>query len=107
MEGLLCYIIISTDLGIYGGPGTNSPLIPKDDFNYKEVTSLLGFPGGTVVKNPPVNLGDVGFPWVRKMAVEVPGVEDGNPSSILAWKIPWTEKLGGLQSMRSQRVGHD
>ena len=28
-------------------------------------------------------------------------------SSILAWKIPWTEELGGLQSMGSQRVGHD
>ena len=27
-------------------------------------------------------------------------------SSILAWKIPWTEQLGGLQSMGSQRVGH-
>ena len=28
-------------------------------------------------------------------------------SSILSWKIPWTEELGGLQSMGSQRVGHD
>ena len=28
-------------------------------------------------------------------------------SSILAWRIPWTEELGGLQSMGSQRVGHD
>ena len=28
-------------------------------------------------------------------------------SSILAWKIPWTERPGGLQSMGSQRVGHD
>ena len=28
-------------------------------------------------------------------------------SSILAWKIPWTEKPGGLQSMGSQRVGYD
>ena len=28
-------------------------------------------------------------------------------SSILAWKIPWTEKPGGLQSMGSQRVRHD
>ena len=28
-------------------------------------------------------------------------------SSILAWKIPWTEELGGLQSMGLQRVGHD
>ena len=27
-------------------------------------------------------------------------------SSILAWRIPWTEESGGLQSMRSQRVGH-
>ena len=27
--------------------------------------------------------------------------------SILAWRIPWTEEPGGLQSMRSQRVGHD
>ena len=28
-------------------------------------------------------------------------------SSILAWKIPWTKKPGGLQAMGSQRVGHD
>ena len=28
-------------------------------------------------------------------------------SSILAWEIPWTEEPGGLQSMGSQRVGHD
>ena len=28
-------------------------------------------------------------------------------SSILAWEIPWTEELGGLQSMRLQRVGHN
>ena len=28
-------------------------------------------------------------------------------SSILAWRIPWTEESGGLQSMESQRVGHN
>ena len=28
-------------------------------------------------------------------------------SSILVWRIPWTEELGGLQSMESQRVGQD
>ena len=28
-------------------------------------------------------------------------------SSILAWKIPWREELGGLQSLELQRVGHD
>ena len=36
-----------------------------------------------------------------------PGEGNGNHSSILAWKIPWTEESGGLQSMGSQRVGPD
>ena len=33
--------------------------------------------------------------------------ERATPSSILAWEIPWTEEPGGLQSMGSQRVGHN
>ena len=33
--------------------------------------------------------------------------EMATPTSILAWKIPWTEDPGRLQSMGSQRVGHD
>ena len=33
--------------------------------------------------------------------------EKATHSSIIAWKIPWTEELGGLKSMGSQRVGHD
>ena len=36
-----------------------------------------------------------------------PGGGCGSPSSILAWRIPWTEKLGGLKSIGSQRVGHN
>ena len=32
---------------------------------------------------------------------------NGNPLSTLAWRILWTEEPGGLQSMGSQRVGHD
>ena len=42
----------------------------------------------------------------------VPGSEDplekgmATHSSILAWRIPWTEEPGGLQSMESERVGH-
>ena len=35
------------------------------------------------------------------------GEGNGNHSSILAWKIPWTEEPGGLHSMGSQRVRHD
>ena len=31
----------------------------------------------------------------------------GTHSSIIAWRIPWTEEPVGLQSMESQRVGHD
>ena len=36
-----------------------------------------------------------------------PGEGNVTHSSILAWRIPWTEEPGRLQSMRSQRVGHD
>ena len=36
-----------------------------------------------------------------------PGGGNGNPPSTLAWRIPWTEEPGGLQSLRSQRVRHD
>ena len=46
--------------------------------------------------------------WVRSLGGEDP-LEEGlaTPSSILAWRISWTGEPGGLQSMRSQRVGHD
>ena len=45
---------------------------------------------------------------VQSLGWEVP-LEKGMAIhySILAWGIPWTEKTGGLQSMGSQRVGHD
>ena len=58
-----------------------------------------GFPSGSKVKNPSVNGGDTG---------SIPGWEDplekeiATHSSILAWKIPWTEQPGRLQSMGSQ-----
>ena len=46
--------------------------------------------------------------WVRSLGQEDPlEKEMATPSSTLAWKIPWTEKPGRLQSMGSQRVGHD
>ena len=45
---------------------------------------------------------------VRSLGWEDPlEKEMATHSSILAWRIPWTEEPGGLQSMRSQRVGHD
>ena len=45
---------------------------------------------------------------VRSLGWEYPlEKEMATHSSILAWEIPWTEKSGGLESMGSQRVGHD
>ena len=46
--------------------------------------------------------------WVQSLGREVPlEKEMATHSSILAWKIPWTEEPGRLQSMGSQRVGHN
>ena len=46
--------------------------------------------------------------WVRSLGQEDPLEKAMAPhSSTLAWKIPWMEEPGRLQSMRSLRVGHD
>ena len=64
----------------------------------------MGFPDGSVVKNPFANAGNVG---------SIPGLGDplekemATHSSILAWGILWTEEPGGLHSIGSHRVGHD
>ena len=63
----------------------------------------LCFPGGSEVKNLPVN---------QETRVGSLGQEDSLEkamaahSSILAWRIPWTEETGGLWSTGLQRVGH-
>ena len=64
----------------------------------------VGFPGGSAVKN---------LPAMQEIQVQSLGREDSlekgkaTPSSILAWRNPWTEEPGGLHSIESQRVGHD
>ena len=60
-----------------------------------------------IVKNPPTNAGDV-RDVVRSLGREDP-LEEGmaTHSSILAWRIPWTEEPGGLWSIGSQRVRRD
>ena len=64
----------------------------------------MGFPGGSVVKNPPSKQETL----LRSLGLEDPlEGEMETHSSILAWEITWTEELGGLQSMGSQRVGHN
>ena len=72
----------------------------------KDALSLehLGFPGGSVIKNPPVNAED----RARSLGQEDPLEEKmATHSSILAWEMPWTEEPGGLQSTGSQRVRLD
>ena len=55
-------------------------------------------------KEPTWNTGDV----VPSLGLEDPLEESmATHSTILAWRIPWTENPGGLQSMGLQRVGHD
>ena len=61
-------------------------------------------PGGSDGKASAYNVGDLG---------SIPGLENllekemATCSSTLAWKIPWLEEPGGLQSIGSQRVRHD
>ena len=50
---------------------------------------------------------NVGDPGSIPESERSPGEGNGNPLSTLAWKIPWMEKLGRLESMGLQRVRHD
>ena len=65
---------------------------------------LISFPSGSGLKH---------LPAMQEMQVQSLGWDDlleegmATDSRILAWKIPWVEKPGGLQSMGSHRVIHD
>ena len=59
------------------------------------------------IKNPPA-MQETQETWVGSLGQEDPLEEEMTAhSSILAWRIPWTEEPGRLQSMGSQRVGRD
>jgi len=65
---------------------------------------IIGLPLWLSGKESACNVGNV----VQSLHREDPlKKEIETHSSILSWEIPWTEKLGGLQSMGSQRVRHD
>ena len=68
--------------------------------NFMFISILQGFPGGSVVKNPCANAGDVTLilGWKRS-----PETGMATLSSILAWRIPWTKESGRLQSMGLQK----
>ena len=60
-----------------------------------------------MVKNLPTNAGDIRD--TGQMLGQNDNMEEGmaTHTSVLAWRIPWTEEPGGLQPMDSQGVGHD
>ena len=64
----------------------------------------MGFPGGSAGKESAFNAGDPSSILGQEDPLEK---EMATQSSILTWKIPWTEEPGGLQSMGWQRVKHD
>ena len=63
-----------------------------------------GFPGGSDGKASAHNEGDLGLIPGSGRSLEK---EMASHSSTVAWTIPWMEEPGGLQSIGSQRVGHD
>ena len=72
---------------------------------FPAISYNLCFPGGSDGKVSACNAGDLG---VQFLFWEDPLEKAMAPhSSSLAWKIPWTEEPGRLQSMVLQRVGHD
>ena len=60
-----------------------------------------------VVKNLLASAGDIRDKGSIPESGRSPGGGHGHPSSVLAWRIPWTEEPGGPQSMQSHRVKHD
>ena len=69
---------------------------------------FLGFTGGSNGKESACNSGDLGsIPGLARSPREERYLEKNTLSSILAWRIPWTEEPGRIQFMGSQRVRHD
>ena len=67
----------------------------------------MGFPGGSVENNLPA-VQEMQETWVQSLHREdLLEQEMATSSSMLGWRIPWTEEPGRLQSLGSQRAGHD
>ena len=81
-----------------------SPHSKVYEYQVSPMTIIKAFLVAQMVKNLPAVRGT----WVQSLGQEDP-LEKGmaTHSSILSWRIPWTEVPGGLQSMGSQRVGCD
>ena len=81
----------------------SNPLNHWESPNSAIVVLSLGFSHGSVGKESTCNAGDTGDPG---SIPDSPEKEMTTHFSILAWKIPWMEEPGGLQTMELKRVGH-
>jgi len=82
----------------------SSPTPLQKNIKRKVLHMYRAFLVAQMVKNLPA----MWETWVQSLGCEDP-LEEGiaSHSSILAWRIPWTEEPGGLQSMGSQSAGYD
>jgi len=112
----------SEPLGKPMNTGVGSPSLPRGSSRPRNQTRvswiadrflifrqyLLGLSRAFLVAQMVKNLPAMQETWVQSLSWEDP-LKKGmaTHSSILAWRIPWTEEPGGLQSMGLQRVGHD
>ena len=89
-------ITLLTDVQIISSSNTQ--------FHLYRGVMLLGFPGGSVVKNSPANAGDMGL---ITGPARSPGEGNGNPLQYSCLRIPWTEESGGYCPWGHKRVGHN
>ena len=99
--------IILFDRGACGLPSMGShrlKRLKRLSSSSSNIRQLWSFPGGSALKN---------LPTIQETQIRILDQEDAleegmaTHSSLLAWRTPWTEEPGGLQSMGLQRVGHD
>ena len=86
---------------------TISCLVFKTNILFLKLYCELGLPDGSDSEEFACNA-TMQETWVQSLGQEDPQENEmATHSSILGWRIPWTEEPGGLQSMGSQRVRHD
>ena len=88
-------------------PFMHQPLFQSVSANWAPLEAVWASQVTIVVKNPPAEAGDVRDAGSILGLGRSPGGGHATHSSILAWRIPWTEEPGGIQSIGSQRIQHD
>ena len=78
-----------------------------NNMRYIHLLRISGFPGGASGKEPTCQCRRCKRYWVSLSREDPLGKGMAAPSSVLAWRTPWTEEPGGLQSMGLQRAEHD